>query len=153
MRFYISGALQGSSDLDPARALYETAGVAVQRAGAKAYVPHLKTDPEKNVSLDSQSVFETDLNEIKNADGLIVFLNEPSLGVGAEIAIALSLGKNLLPVLEHGKNFSRFVGGLLEANGIAAQRYTSPDELSDIISAHVIEQLGSNNINHLISAI
>ena len=147
MKFYISGALQGSSNLGLARALYEMAGAAVQRAGASVYVPHLKTDPDANVTLDGKSVFKTDLAEIKDADGLIVFLNEPSLGVGAEIAIALSLGKTLLPVVGHSRGFSRFVEGLLEANGIAARNYATLDELSDVIQAHVIEQLGSSDVS------
>jgi len=153
MKFYISGALQGSDNLRAAREAYELAGQAVQSAGAIAYVPHTKTDPVANVTIDSHSVFNTDLDEIKGSDGLIVFLNEPSLGVGAEIAIALSLGKTLLPLVEQERDFSRFVDGLIKANGIDTQRYASPEELTALIQKHVVEQLVSDNSQHLRSAI
>ncbi len=153
MRFYVSGALQGSQNLATARSVYELAGKAIKSAGAEAYVPHMKTDPVANFALDSHSVFRTDLEQIKNSDGLVVFLNEPSLGVGAEIAIALSLGKILLPLVESGRDFSRFVGGLLEANGAHPLRYSSLDELQSIIRTNVLEQLNPNNTNHLRSAI
>lgn len=153
MKFYISGALQGSNNLNSAREVYELAGRSVQSAGANVYVPHMKTDPEGNAALDSQSVFQTDLDEIKESDGLIVFLNEPSLGVGAEIAIALSLGKTLLPLVEDGRAFSRFVDGLVKANSVEVRRYASPPELVSIIEKHVREQLSSNNTHYLRSAI
>jgi hypothetical protein len=153
MKFYISGALQGSNDLASARRIYEMAGKAVRSAGAVAYVPHLKTDPELNDLLDSYSVFTADLDEIKCSDGLIVFLNEPSLGVGAEIAIALSLGKSMLPLVERGKPFSRFVEGLINANGVFVVEYASLADLNQAIETHVSERLKTKNIDHLRSAI
>ena len=153
MKFYISGALQGSNNLSSARGIYELAGKTVQDAGATAYVPHMKTDPEANVALDSHSVFKTDLDEIKDSDGLIVFLNEPSLGVGAEIAIALSLGKTLLPLLEEGRDFSRFVDGLIKGNGVEICRYASPLELTTLIQNHVNERLCVDNTHDLRSAV
>ncbi len=153
MQFYISGALQGSDNLSAAREVYELAGQTVQRAGAIAYVPHMKTDPEANVALDGHSVFRTDLDEIKGSHGLIVFLNEHSLGVGAEIAIALSLGKSLLPLVEDGRDYSRFVDGLIKANGIGIHRYGSRPELITVIKNYVVAQLSSDNSNYLRSAV
>lgn len=153
MKFYISGALQGSNDLASARRIYEMAGDAVRSAGAVAYVPHLKTDPELNEILDSHSVFTADLEEIKRSDGLIVFLNEPSLGVGAEIAIALSLGKSMLPLVESGKPFSRFVEGLIYANGVVVVEYASPADLKQAIETYVSGRLKTKNLDHLCSAI
>ena len=42
MNFYISGAIQGSSDIEFARVIYEQAAGAVEQAGTKAYVPMLE---------------------------------------------------------------------------------------------------------------
>ncbi|WP_299631762.1 nucleoside 2-deoxyribosyltransferase [uncultured Roseobacter sp.] len=153
MKYYVSGALQGSDNLKEARAVYERAGKAIQTAGAMAYVPHTNTDPETNVSLDSHSVFRTDLDEIKKADALVVFLNEPSLGVGAEIAIALSMGKQLLPVVFSGKPYSRFVGGMLEAHGVSVQQYKTVSELEDIIAKHVSDHLAGDESQNLCNAV
>lgn len=149
MKVYISGALQGSANLAAAREVYEFAGHVVQDAGGVAYVPHTKTDPQQNNSLNGQSVFRADFDEIRSSDGLVVFLNEPSLGVGAEIVIALSMGKSILPLAYSKTSYSRFVEGLLEEYGMSVARYYSNDDLQGLISDFVLMNSDRNKVDHL----
>ena len=86
---YISGALKGSSDLSAARELYERVADIVEGLGQDAYVPHKATDPEGNPTIPPGEVFRTDVDNILASKGVIAFLNEPSLGVGTEIAICI----------------------------------------------------------------
>ena len=86
---YISGALMGSSDLSAARELYERVAGMVEGLGQDAYVPHKATDPEGNPTIPPGEVFRTAVDNILASKGVIAFLNEPSLGVGAEIAICI----------------------------------------------------------------
>ena len=86
---YISRALKGSSDLSAARELYERVAGMVEGLGQDAYVPHKATDPEGNPTIPPGEVFRTDVDNILASKGVIAFLNEPSLGVGTEIAICI----------------------------------------------------------------
>lgn len=114
MRAYLSGALQNAHDLDRARALYERLAEACRGAGWEAYVPHLRADPIRDADLSNLEVAERDLDEISSADVIVAYLGEPSLGVGAEIALALKAGKRVIAVAEEGRRVSRFLIGLLE---------------------------------------
>ena len=114
MRAYLSGALQNAHDVDRARALYERLAEACRGAGWEAYVPHLRADPIRDAGLSNLEVAERDLDEISLADVIVAYLGEPSLGVGAEIALALKAGKRVIAVAEEGRRVSRFLIGLLE---------------------------------------
>lgn len=153
MNFYISGALQGSTDLSVARIVYENAALSVAKSGGTPYVPHTKTDPEQNRDINSGSVFKSDLDEIKKSEALVVFLNEPSLGVGAEIAIAMSMGKKILPLVIEGKAYSRFIEGLLDTSGLKVQTYSDEKEMDCIIQKFVDDCLFSDQSNYLVSSL
>lgn len=153
MKFYISGALQGSTDLSIARIVYENAALSVSKSGGTPYVPHTKTDPEQNSDINSGSVFKSDLDEIKKSEALVVFLNEPSLGVGAEIAIAMSMGKKILPLVIEGKAYSRFIEGLLDTSGLKVQTYSDEEEMDFIIQQFVDDCLCSDQSNYLVSSL
>ena len=142
MKFYISGAIQGSSDIDSARVIYEQAAGAVEQAGARAYVPMLEQE-EMFPKPDSVGVYETDLQAILESNGIIVFLDEPSLGTGAEIILAQHHQKSILAVIGEGKSFSRFIEGLFETSKIPVYEYDGPETLSEIIQEHVSDRLGA----------
>jgi 2'-deoxynucleoside 5'-phosphate N-hydrolase len=110
---YISGALMGASDLPRVRELYEEFATVCEREGCTAYLPHRNTDPETTAFLSTDSVAEQDIAKLSKADVILAYLGEPSLGVGAEIAIAVQQGKHILALYESSKNVSRFVQGLL----------------------------------------
>ncbi len=115
-RAYVSGALQGSTNLSAARHLYETLARGLQVRGHAAYVPHQSTDPVAASHHTPGYVFSKDLEALANSDAVIAFLGEPSLGVGAEVAIALERGIPVIGLVPRGRSTSRFLLGLLEAS-------------------------------------
>ena len=118
MRVYISGALKGSRDLIAARELYERAARAVSQAGHEPFIPHAWTDPERAANIAPEAVYDSDVKAIHGSDAVLAFLNEPSLGVGAEIAICMSESIPVLGLCALQAEVSRFaVGCLLAGNG------------------------------------
>jgi hypothetical protein len=129
MMVYVSGALKGSRDLARARTLYEWAARVVAAAGYQAYLPHQHTDPEHAATMSPAQVFQRDLAALKSASGVVAFLGEPSLGVGAELALCAEAGIPLLGLHMPGDDVSRFAMGLLEASGGRVICYGNADEL------------------------
>lgn len=129
MKIYISGALQASHDLAKARALYDHAAQVLGRCGHRVYVPHQNTDPEHARDVSSASVFARDSEQMLRAEGIVAFLNEPSLGVGAELAIALNQGIKIFAFAQSGRPVSRFVQGMLAASDVTIYEY---DSLADL---------------------
>lgn len=130
MQAYISGALLNAAQLDKSRALYERFAEACREAGWAAYVPHQHADPVRDSHLSNVDVAERDLENVTAADVLVAYVGEPSLGVGAEVAIALRAGKRVLIVAEADRKVSRFLLGLAEmhAGQTAVLRYQTVDE-------------------------
>lgn len=130
MRAYISGALMNVPDLPAARALYERLGAACASVGCEAYVPHQHADPLRDPEMPNLEVAQRDLIGITGADILVADLGEPSLGVGAEIVIALNARKRVLALAADGRRVSRFILGLLEMypDRAAFFRYRTVDE-------------------------
>ena len=100
MQAYISGALLNAADLDQSRALYERFAEACRAAGWDAYVPHQHADPVRDAGMSNVDVAQRDLDQVRTADALVAYVGEPSLGVGAEVAIALAAGKRVLLLAE-----------------------------------------------------
>ncbi|WP_133065543.1 nucleoside 2-deoxyribosyltransferase [Niveispirillum lacus] len=132
MIVYVSGALKASRDLSRARALYEEAARIVVDAGHQAYLPHQTTDPLHNADASPAQVFQQDVLALMQADGVVAFLNEPSLGVGAELALCTQAGTRVLGLHNTDSDVSRFAVGLLEAHGGRLVQY---DELENIEEA------------------
>lgn len=130
MLAYISGALINAAALDRSRALYERFGDACRAAGWDAYVPHQHADPERDGHLSNVEVAERDIDQVSAADALVAYVGEPSLGVGAEVAIALRAGKRVLVLAESDARVSRFLMGLAELHPSQARiyRYASIDD-------------------------
>lgn len=141
MLAYISGALLNAAHIDQSRALYERFAEACRAAGWEAYVPHQHADPIKDPHLSNIDVAERDLENVTAADVLVAYVGEPSLGVGAEVAIALRAGKRVLVVAEADRRVSRFLIGLAELHeGQAAVfRYQTVDEAA----AWITRELGA----------
>lgn len=139
MMAYVSGALINSADLDRARALYETFADACRQAGWEAYVPHQHADPVRDPQLTNTDVAERDLDQVSAADALVAYLGEPSLGVGAEVAIALRAGKRVLGLAEADRKVSRFLLGLIELHPSQGRvcRYTSTKDAAEWIRAEL----------------
>ena len=136
MRAYISGALLNAANLDQSRALYERLADACRAAGWDAYVPHQHADPVRDSGMSNVEVASRDLDQVRSADALVAYVGEPSLGVGAEVAIALAAGKRVLLVAERDRRVSRFLLGLGELHPALAcvHRYDSVDEAAGWIT-------------------
>jgi nucleoside 2-deoxyribosyltransferase len=129
MRVYISGALKASRDLVAARKLYEYAATSVRRVGVEPYLPHATTDPEKEADLSPQSVYHTDVTALRSCQAVIAFLDEPSLGVGAELAICAQDDIPVLGLCRSPQEVSRFaIGCLLDSGGQLAS-YRTEEQL------------------------
>jgi nucleoside 2-deoxyribosyltransferase len=142
VRAYISGALINAARLDDARRLYERLAEACVSAGWTAYVPHQHADPVRDPEMPNTEVASRDLAEVRAADVLVAYVGEPSLGVGAEVAIALAEGKRVLFVAESDRKVSRFLLGLgeLYPSQSAVCRYTTVDEAAAWITAQLTSQ-------------
>ena len=130
MRAYISGALINAGHLEQARALYERLAEACVAAGWDAYVPHQHADPVRDPDLSNVEVATRDLDQVNAADVIVAYVGEPSLGVGAEVAIALAAGKRVLLVAPRDRRVSRFLLGLAELHSgrTAVCRYDALEE-------------------------
>ena len=133
MSIYISGALKGSKNITLARAKYEAAASILRNIGLEPYLPHHNTDPEANRDVSPDDVFRQDMEAINRSTAVILFLDEPSLGVGLEIGIFASRGIPLLALCEQGCDLSRFAEGFLAKNNCEVTRYT--DDIEEIITA------------------
>jgi nucleoside 2-deoxyribosyltransferase len=142
VRAYISGALINAARLDDARRLYERLAEACTSAGCAAYVPHQHADPVRDPHLPNADVARRDLAEVRAADVLVAYVGEPSLGVGAEVAIALADGKRVLLVAESDRKVSRFLLGLAELYPSQSDvfRYTTVDEAAAWITTQLTRQ-------------
>ena len=145
MQAYISGALLNAAAIDRSRALYERFAAACRGAGWEAYVPHQHADPVRDAHLTNLEVAERDVDQVTLADVIVAYVGEPSLGVGAEVAIALRAGKRVLLVAETDRRVSRFLLGLAELHPsqAAVLRYQTEDEAAAWITGQ-LEALGSD---------
>jgi nucleoside 2-deoxyribosyltransferase len=133
---YISGALLNAANLDGSRRLYEQFADACRTAGWEPYVPHQHADPVRDAHLSNVDVAERDVDHVTASDALVAYVGEPSLGVGAEVAIALKAGKHVLVVAEADRRVSRFLLGLVELHPGQGRvlRYRTVDEATGWIT-------------------
>jgi len=77
------------------------------------------------------AVFLKDVEALFSCDVIVAFLDEPSLGVGAEIALAIQQEKVVIGLFRRGSEVSRFIEGLLRVsrNCIVAEY----DDLADAV--------------------
>ena len=115
MRIYVAGALLGAADLEEACAAYWELGNNLRELGFDVYLPHENTHPARTRELRAKEVFERGARELRQSDVLLALLDEPSLGTGAEIALAIGEGKKVIGAHRFGNQVSRFVVGLLES--------------------------------------
>jgi len=129
--------LLNAADLDVSRRRYEQFADSCRAAGWEPYVPHQHADPVRDAGLDNRTVAERDLAQVHGADVLVTYVGEPSLGVGAEVAIALAAGKRVLLLAESNRKVSRFLLGLAELYPAQTEvlRYITDEQASGWITS------------------
>ncbi|MCK1699912.1 hypothetical protein IVA86_00265 [Bradyrhizobium sp. 146] len=142
-KIYVSGALMASVDIASARAKYEACASVLERAGYEPYLPHRRTDPEAASDLQDKAVFSHDMKALLGSDAVVAFLDEPSHGVGAELAICAFRRIPTLALAPIDARISRFISGMLEESGqsalvpfkaIADLETIVPDQLERLLS-------------------
>lgn len=107
MRIYLSVPLTGV-DQDKAQPDYEALAELFRARGHEVHVP--KMSPEEGSPVE---IYRRDADLIFDSDCLVAALIGPSLGVGAEVALALGTS---IPVIGLApKPVSAFIEGMLEA--------------------------------------
>lgn len=86
----------------------------------------------RGMNKPSDIIWKTDTNWIKQADGIIAEVTNPSLGVGYEIALAEILGKPILALFKEdsGRILSAMIDG---APGVQICNYTDFSSAKDAI--------------------
>lgn len=135
MLIYISGPLQGSTDLDAARRLYDDLADIVRSCGHQAYVPHHHTDPTQAADLSSEDVFATDLAALNAAHAVVAHIGLPSTGVGAELALSVSSDRRVLGIKRPNERGSRFAEGLIVDAGGQVVIFSHLDDLASQLRA------------------
>lgn len=131
---YLSGALAGAQDLAGRCDLYERFAGLAQDSGIQVYMPHTGAHPLKNSNLSPRKVFNLDMDMIRGSKLVVAFLDVPSLGVGAEVALACSLGVPVLGALPVHLQTSRFLEGLLDDHrGCGICKYRDLGDLASVV--------------------
>ena len=142
LRIYISGAFTNINNWVEVSQTYEYVAKSFEYKGFDIYLPHAKTPPTLTNGLTSEDVFLCDFDEIKKSQIVFAFLDNPSHGVGAEIALALNIGLIVVGVSHNNIKISRFIEGLLQnhPNG-----YFFKYENIDEIQSNFVSIINSRN--------
>ncbi|TSC56457.1 MAG: XRE family transcriptional regulator [Parcubacteria group bacterium Gr01-1014_18] len=107
---YVSGALTNIQE--ETKLFYEKIGALFTKNGRFAYIPHKKSDPIEFASLDPGAVYQMDSMAILNSKLIVVYLGQPSTGVGIEMEIAKSRDIPMVLLYEQTKTVSRMALGM-----------------------------------------
>lgn len=145
-RIYISAALASAANLNAARTRYELLATEISKVGFNPYLPHQKTDPERDPSVLPVDVFEVDITELRSADYVVALLDEASLGVGAELVFAVAWEIPLVAAWKRSTKLSRFIEGFLrKQSNVVLCRYETISEISEALLN--LSELRLNDIN------
>lgn len=143
---YISGALTHVGQADDVRSFYEDLAHACELEGGVFYLPHLSMDPRAHPDASPENVYARDAAAVLASDLVIAYVGLPSLGVGAEIAMAADAGIPIIGVRRPGDIVSRFITGLLRAVG-AQEVTTAGDETVAAVRAAVRATFGIHKVH------
>ena len=110
LKVYVSGPLTRLKD-ESIKTLYERIGDLAGTFGIAAHVPHLHTDPKANADVTPEQVYAFDSGHVKDADIVVAYVGETSLGVGMELEMARQNHALVVLISEVGTPVSRLVLG------------------------------------------
>jgi len=109
-KIYFAGAISAGRERQP---LYAEMVHFLETLGAEVLSAHVaRADVlEHEAKLSAEEIFNRDLQFIESCDGMIAEVSRPSLGVGYEIATALSLWRPTLCLCEQEVFLTRLLTG------------------------------------------
>jgi len=110
LKIYFAGAISAGRERQP---LYAEMVHFLETLGAEVLSAHVaKADVlAREAKLTAEEIFNRDLQFIESCDGMIAEVSRPSLGVGYEIATALSLWRPTLCLCEQEIFLTRMLTG------------------------------------------
>lgn len=148
MQFYISGALEDSAKPSSARELLESCGRIIKAAGGVPYLTPPETGPEETEDYPHElAAFYEEPEGKKDSKASVIFLNEPSLKVGFDIATSLYSYMPILALIHRNRDVPKYVKGLFEEHRIELQHYEGECDLEQCISHFVADCLAGNEPN------
>ena len=144
MNIYLSAALASAQDLNAACARYDALASGLAARGIVVYVPHHFTHPMRNVQTSPADVYQRDSARLLGSSALVALLDDPSFGVGAEIALAIAHNMPVVGAVtrSRAKHLSRYITGLIETGRFPdLVLYDDIDALviavGDLLSSHL----------------
>jgi len=110
MKIYFAGAISAGRERQP---VYAEMVAFLETSGAEVLSAHVaRADVlEFETKLTAEKIFQRDMVFIESCDGMVAEVSRPSLGVGYEIATALTLWRPTLCLCEQGVFLSRLLTG------------------------------------------
>lgn len=110
MKIYFAGAISAGRERQP---LYAEMVHFLESLEAEVLSAHVARSNvlEQESKITAEEIFQRNLAFIENCDGMIAEVSQPSLGVGYEIATALTLWRPTLCLCEQGVFLTRMLTG------------------------------------------
>jgi nucleoside 2-deoxyribosyltransferase len=110
LKIYFSGAISAGRER---QSVYAEMVQFLEASGAEVLSAHVARPDvlEHEAQLTAAEIFQRDLAFIENCDGMIAEVSRPSLGVGYEIATALTLWRPTLCLCEQEVFLTRMLTG------------------------------------------
>jgi nucleoside 2-deoxyribosyltransferase len=110
LKIYFAGAISAGRERQP---LYAEMVHFLEALGAEVLSAHVaRADVlEQEAQLSAEDIFQRDVEFIENCAGMVAEVSRPSLGVGYEIATALTLWRPTLCLCEQGVFLTRMLTG------------------------------------------
>jgi 2'-deoxynucleoside 5'-phosphate N-hydrolase len=131
LKLYFGGSISGG------RGFVETYRKMVEHlkeAGHLVLTEHVADPGVMELEKDHtpEQIYSRDIQWLKESDGLVTEVSNPSLGVGYEICYALRIGKPVLCLYKNGIFLSRLISGNT-SEGIFVHQYSKDSEWREII--------------------
>ena len=126
MNIYFSCSITGGRNEE---AIYQALVRELLALGHEVPTAHLSSPDVMLMEtvVDPVEIFERDMAWLRGCDAVVAEVSSPSHGVGYEVAYALSLGKPVLCLYQHGKRVSKIITGNTTP-GLVRREYNNLDE-------------------------
>ncbi len=113
VRAHISGKLTNLPKDKRQRYLdfYDQLAEVCRKHGWQTFVPHHFIGPDQFPEAAPAEIYEREIRDLKEADVVIAYVGQPSIGVGMELEVARAQNAIIILMYEEGTVLSRLVRG------------------------------------------